>query len=958
MDHSHEPETKLPPAPDAKTLISGSPATATASAPGRGEIPERIGAYKVLHKIGEGGMGYVLLAMRDDGQFRQRVAIKLIKRGMDTDEVLKRFEFERQVLGALNHPNIARLYDGGATEDGRPYFVLEHVEGEPIDQYCDSQQLSIADRLALFRKVCSAVHYAHQNLIVHRDIKPGNILVTASGEPKLLDFGIAKLLRSDIAGGSVATMADVRLMTPEYASPEQVQGKPITTATDVYSLGVLLYELLTGHPPYHLRTRMRDEIERVICTVEPERPSTAISKAAEIPTDTGESRILTPEEVARFRDVTPLKARKRLSGDLDNIVLMALRKTPRRRYSSVEQFSDDIRRHGDGLPVIARPETWGYLFSKFVQRNKVPVAAAAAVFLSLTGGIAATSYMAHAADVARGREAEQRQKAELRTAQLRTICRDFLNDFYRQIERLEAGSTARAALAQASLGILRQLDAEAAQAGEPDLELRADLALGFERAGEAMRDAGEAATARGVEALVQAEAIRAALGDPVAHAGARVKLAAALLAANRAVEARGHLDAVMEEAAGRSEPAWKQLQAGALQVSAQVHRHTGKFDDAFANLNEAILLRDGIGQDRAALAEALTLRAWLSNERENFVIAMEDASRAVSIYATLPDAESGKRLAALRLAGRIHMNLGEFSLARERFDGARRIAERRYDADPLSIRAFEELARAYEEAGDMEFEAGDFATAKVVYGAYLARADEAFARDPLSFSRARAAALAREKLADAGAYLREFDQRTLDLYDDARARYDALAREGQQPERLREDHARATLSSGYVLDEMNSDEPSALERYRQAHGSLGVLRDLSGLKPSEKLRYSIGLRNAGFLALKLGVAEDGERFLTDAIRTAEPDDPKRYKVMLALGLALEARATAESAKAQAATSPAERTSAEARAAAFRDRARETGGEALRLTMAPFSQQVTEGERTMATDLLARLDAGP
>src|SRR5437868_3945156 len=238
-----------------------------------------IGPYRILRRIGQGGMGAVYLAQRDDAEFKQQVAIKLVKRGMDTEFVLRRFRNERQILAALNHPNIARLLDGGTTSDGRPYFVMEYIEGKPITEYADEQRLSTAERLQLFQEVCAAIHYAHQNLVIHRDIKPSNILVTAEGTPKLLDFGIAKLLNPDLAAQTLeATAVAIRLMTPEYASPEQVKGEAITTASDVYSLGVLLYELLTGHRPYRLNSHAPHEVARVVCEEEPRLPSDAATR--------------------------------------------------------------------------------------------------------------------------------------------------------------------------------------------------------------------------------------------------------------------------------------------------------------------------------------------------------------------------------------------------------------------------------------------------------------------------------------------------------------------------------------------------------------------------------------------------------------------------------------------------------------------------------------------------------
>jgi eukaryotic-like serine/threonine-protein kinase len=336
-------------------------------------IGETLGHYKIIEKIGSGGMGAIYLAERNDEEFQKQVAIKIIKRGMDTNEILRRFRTERQILANLDHPNIARLLDGGTTEDGLPYFVMEYIKGQPIDKYCDENRLSITERLKLFRNACSAVDYAHRNLVIHRDLKPSNILVTKDGTPKLLDFGIAKILRSDTASETTEITETIyRVMTPEYASPEQIKGESVTVSSDVYSLGVLLYQLLTGHRPYKLKSRSPEEIARVICEDEPERPSTAISRIAEVaPTDSVKSQPTTQEYLCEVRSTVPEKLCRQLRGDLDNIVLMALSKNPEERYSSVEEFSLDISRYLEGAPVRARKANSAYQSAAFLKRNVI-----------------------------------------------------------------------------------------------------------------------------------------------------------------------------------------------------------------------------------------------------------------------------------------------------------------------------------------------------------------------------------------------------------------------------------------------------------------------------------------------------------------------------------------------------------------------------------------------------------
>ncbi len=377
-----------------------------------------IGPYRIERQIGLGGMGIVYLASDDEGR---RVAIKLIRRGLVFPQglqtpndrgVLTRFHNEHRVLERLDHPYIAKLLDGGTTEDHLPYLVMEYIDGVPIDRYCDEHMLDTSARLRLFRKVCAAVHYAHQNLVVHGDLKPHNILIASDGAPKLLDFGIAKLL-DDSAGGTTATT--VRPMTPEYASPEQVRGMRLTTSTDVYALGIVLCELLSGHRPYRVERRARHEIERAICEQEPEKPSTAVGRIEDKPESDGTVSTLTPEMVSYARNSQPERLRRELAGDLDTIVLMALRKEPHRRYASAQQLSEDIRRYLLGMTVVAQHDTFAYRATKFVRRHRIPVAAAVAIALSLVGGITAASINA--------RDAQRAERRALQSAAEETLAR-------------------------------------------------------------------------------------------------------------------------------------------------------------------------------------------------------------------------------------------------------------------------------------------------------------------------------------------------------------------------------------------------------------------------------------------------------------------------------------------------------------------------------------------------------
>ena len=362
-------------------------------------IGRRIGAYRVIRRLGHGGMGAVYLAVRDDGEYRDQVAIKLIRAGLDSAAILRRFRQERQILANLKHPNIARLLDGGASRDDAPYFVMEHIEGEPIDRYCDAHRLTLNARVELSCTVCRAVQVAHRNLVVHCDLKPSNILVTSEGIPKLLDFGVARLLDPE-RGAEAGSTVTGRLMTPEYASPEQIRGAPVTTASDVYSLGVVLYELLIGRSPYGADGRNRYALEHEVCERQPPRPSAALSAAA---ADAEASRLAAG---ARARRTSLEGWRRRVKGDLDGIVDKALAKDPEHRYGSAEELAEDLRRHLAGLPVLARQPTFAYRSVKFLRRHRLGVAAGAMILLSLLGGIAATMHQARIAQQ-RGMTAER-----------------------------------------------------------------------------------------------------------------------------------------------------------------------------------------------------------------------------------------------------------------------------------------------------------------------------------------------------------------------------------------------------------------------------------------------------------------------------------------------------------------------------------------------------------------------
>jgi tetratricopeptide (TPR) repeat protein/predicted Ser/Thr protein kinase len=481
---------------------------------------KRVGPYRVGREIGRGGMGAVYLASRDD-EFRKTVALKVLPIGMHTDSAVRRFRQERQILAGLEHPNIARLLDGGATEEGLPYLAMEYIDGVPITQYAAGRRLSVVQKLRLFRQLCDGVQCAHQMLVIHRDIKPGNILVTAEGIPKLLDFGIAKLMAPDTAAGEALpeTRTRTAMMTPDYASPEQVRGEPATVATDVYALGAVLFELLTGERAHRLRSHDPLELAREICDTDVRAPSS---------TGAGSLR-----------------------GDLDNIVIKAMQKDPARRYNSAEQFSEDIRRYLDGLPVIARPDTLVYRAGKFARRHWFGLAALAAVILALGGGIVAAQ--------------QQARLAEARFAEGRKLA-GRLFEIHADLKRIPGSTKPRERLVSSALEYLDRL---APTAGN-DPGFVWELAKAYEKTGDAQGSPSEPSLGRTRDAVTS---YRKAIG-----------LEEDLLR-------RGLLDAAQRESLARS---YKMLSV--------LYRQMRDGKNAVAAARRSVALADGLSRHVAASA--------------------------------------------------------------------------------------------------------------------------------------------------------------------------------------------------------------------------------------------------------------------------------------------------------------------------------------------------------------------
>jgi serine/threonine-protein kinase len=647
-------------------------------------VPERIGPYRIDSVIGRGGMGVVYLAERDDGQFRRRVAIKLIRGGPGLDELQRRFEVERQVLASLDHPNIAGMLDGGVTQDGLPYLVMEYADGLPIDEYCRENSLDIVSILELFRTVARAVHHAHRNLVVHRDIKPSNIFVTADGVVKLLDFGIAKMLDpSNFGHTSTITRTGLRLMTPAYASPEQISGDSVTTATDVYGLGVVLYELLTDRLPFSLDGCSPAECERIIISQEPRRPSSVVAEAANA------ARL----PARRFDGQRWLR---RLRGDLDRIVLTALRKEPGRRYASAEQLAEDIERHIKGLPVMARSDSAAYRARKFVARHRWGVVAAVLVLASLVSGALATAWQARRASrqaaiasAQRDRAAGEADKAA-RVAGLMldlfrlsdpnqtlgdTItARQVLDRGAERIERefsdqpeIQAELLLEVARVYSHLGLLdraetlvrRSLELREARYGPSDLEVSASLC----ELGEVLAALGRRREAIGAfrRAIVIREAILDAPDTTLARAQASLAWQ---------VRAEGQHDRAAELFRRALDTQINLLGDESPQVAstmlglASAYHDRGSFDEAEALFESALARYDaGSAKPHPLAATALLNIGMLRRLKEEYRTAEPILESAVKMHAALYDPDHHQVIEAQKEWGQLLYYLGRYGEA-------------------------------------------------------------------------------------------------------------------------------------------------------------------------------------------------------------------------------------------------------------------------------------------------------
>jgi non-specific serine/threonine protein kinase/serine/threonine-protein kinase len=744
----------------------GTPSESPGSAPPRADPPPhpkewQIGPYRVERELGRGGMGVVLLASRADQQYRKQVAIKLLRPGHDGDQIFRRFQNERQILANLEHPNICRLLDGGVTEEGEPYFVMEHVRNaRPIDEYCASHNLGLNERLELFRQACAAVQYAHRFLIVHRDLKPSNILVTDEGVVKLMDFGIAKNLLAGFDDPSPQTLG-FQPMTPAYASPEQLRGEPISTSSDVYSLGVVLYELLTGHRPFELADKPLPGMLKSICENEPERPSITVLRP---PSENTHNTKFAQSFVERLR------------GDLDWIILMALRKDPMRRYMTVEQFSEDIHRFMEGLPVIARSDTFSYRAGKFLRRHKPGAIAVVGIMVTLAGGVVST----------------RREQARTRASfnDVRALANSILFEISDAIRDLPGSTPARLLLVERAQTYLDKL---ARESGD-DLSLKRELAEAYKKIGE-----------------VQYRVGYPNLGD----------INGALVSARK--------ELALREGVSRSDHS-----VGAKLAVAEAHMRLGDLLDgtadpqsADAHIGQALQIREALfGENpknvevRSDLARSYRM-AGDRDKMEGHAQAFYDFNQKAlkireGLLAENPADESIKRqysMDLVRIADSLgspnETNLGRYEEARQTYQRALDIRQALAAANPSNAVGVRDVSNVYQRLGSLLEHTGDFQESLEMSGKGLAISERLFEADPANFEVRRDIMVFHDQIGRAYLKLKDYAASEKSLRTSLDVASELIAK-NPGSERSRDDQAQSAYLLGLCLAASERD-PEALE---------------------------------------------------------------------------------------------------------------------------------------------------
>ncbi len=641
-----------------------------------------LGAYRLVRRLGIGGMGAVYLAERNDEQFSHRVAVKLVRQGHIGKDVRSRLKSERQILATLDHPNIARLLDGGTTTEGIPYLVMEYVDGLPIDVYCDEKRLDLTERLRLFRTVCSAVHAAHQNLIVHRDLKPTNILVTDDGVPKLLDFGIAKILDVRQSHHTMAlTRADLRVLTPDHASPEQVRGDPVTTASDTYVLGVLLYGLVSGRRPFNVRGVKIQDLERVICDEPPAAPGSTLFADSAI-----------DQEAAARRGTTVARLKRILRGDLGSILMMALRKEPERRYSSVEQMSADIDRYLDGQPIIARRDTWGYRTGKLLRRHRLGAIALATVLVMIVGFAIAMYVQAQRVAVERDTANVQRVRADAERLRAEQVSGFLINLFEIADPAKSRGNvvSAREILDAGAERLQREL------ASQP-----ATQAILLGTVGKVYGSLG--LYDKAIEQLRTAVAIQRKLytGDNIELARSCVALGTLEITAHQLGEADGHLQLALGIAQRLSGGESVDVAATLYQI-VRLRRDQGSYDAALALAHRALDLYVKIGQpDNATVADLWNAIGLILSVRTDWPAAEAAIRKALDVDRRVRGPDHPDVAVNLGVLARTLHNQGRMREARAAYEEAIAIERRILGPDhPSTLGALDGYANFLRKVGD------------------------------------------------------------------------------------------------------------------------------------------------------------------------------------------------------------------------------------------------------------------
>jgi non-specific serine/threonine protein kinase/serine/threonine-protein kinase len=756
--------------------------------------PSAIGPYRVLREIGHGGMGVVYLGERADGQYRKQVAIKLITSGRHDAGLERRFRRERQILAQLEHSGIARLLDGGSTEEGQPYFIMEYIEGQGLLEYCDSHKLGVTERIRLFLEVCDAVAYAHRQLIVHRDLKPGNILVTAQGVPKLLDFGLGQVLEAG-EGAEEITQAGFPVMTPAYASPEQARGEPYTVSSDVYSLGVILYELLSGLRPYKVPTGSYIELARVISEQEP----AALGQAAGSGTAAG----------AELRSSTPERLRRRLSGDLERIVAKALAKDPRLRYGGVPELAGDLRRHLDGRPVKARPATLWYRARKLLLRHRLMLPAAAAALVLILSFAAATWWEA--------------RRAERRFQQVRSLAHSVMFELDDAIAKLPGSTAAQELLVARALEYLQSLARDAGN----DAGLQREVALGYERV-----------------ALVQGYAAESNLGR-VPAAMASFQKAEAILAR---LTARAPADSSLRHDYFRvtNELATTYGRSGQFPKATEMARkNLAQAEAAFRDKPSDIAAMQDLIAVNFSVADTLTDQQKYAEAIPLRQRGLEMARKLVELQPGQAEADRSLALAEKKLAALLGVSQ-RYQESREAYERARVIDERLSARNPSNLRAKLDLSFDYSDLGWVTARMGAYTEALAWHRRALSLREEAARADPDDVRAARGVAASTKRIGTTLGKMGDFDgalaelQRAVALYEDLTRRSTA---DWATVEELADAHSDAAdalvdlaARRGTPAARQRDDRARAIAEYQKAVALYEGLRD-KGVLPKAHEKY-------------------------------------------------------------------------------------------------------------------------